>query len=108
MIMTAPFSAALSEQWLLERTYHAQLRNGGELSVPKLTHTMKQITSFYVPLSTWREIPQEEARAAPQQGIPVLLYESTPGSIPKVPPKRGARIKTCASSFLGMPECSQR
>lgn len=78
MIMTAPFSAALSEQWLLERTYHAQLRNGGELSVPKLTHAMKQITSFYVPLSTWREITQEEARAAPQQGIPVLLYDEHP------------------------------
>ena len=47
MSMTTPFSAALGEQWLLERTYHAQLRNGGELSVPKLTHAMKQIISFY-------------------------------------------------------------
>lgn len=74
MIMILPFSTALSEQWLLERTYHAQLRNGGELSVPNLTLAMKQITSFYVPLSTWREITQEEARARSQQGIPVLLY----------------------------------
>lgn len=27
-----------------------------------------------VPLSTWREISQEEAQATFQQGIPVLLY----------------------------------
>ena len=97
--MTVPFSEQLSETWLLERTYHARLRNGRELSVPDLTLAMKQLndfdvpfflqssksklaekmplkksTNFYVPLSTWREISQEEARAIYQQGIPVLLY----------------------------------
>ncbi|MFL5655231.1 MAG: hypothetical protein ACJ8CB_13785, partial [Ktedonobacteraceae bacterium] len=97
--MTVPFSERLSEQWLLERTYHAQLRNGEELSVPDLTKAMKQLidfdvpvstqstksklpqrlplkksTNFDVPLSTWREISQEEASATSLQGIPVLLF----------------------------------
>jgi hypothetical protein len=97
--MTVPFSERLSETWLLERTYHAQLWSGKELSVPDLTLAMKQLsdfdvplslqssksklaerlplkksTNFYVPLSTWREISQEEAYATSQQGIPVLLY----------------------------------
>ncbi len=35
---------------------------------------LKKSTNFYVPLSTWREISQEEAYATSQQGIPVLLY----------------------------------
>ena len=48
MTMTAPFSEQLSEQWLLERTYHAQLRNGRELSVPDLTLAMKQLSDFSV------------------------------------------------------------
>lgn len=94
-----PFSEQLSEQWLLERTYHAQLRNGRELSVANLTEAMKQLidfsvllssqswksklperlpmrksTNFSVPISTWREIAQEEARATYHQGRPVLLY----------------------------------
>ncbi len=97
--MTVPFSERLSETWLLERTYHAQLWSGKELSVPDLTRAMQQLndfdeplalrsskskmaervplkksTNFYVPLSTWREISQEEASATSQQGIPVLLY----------------------------------
>jgi len=97
--MTVPFSERLSETWLLERTYHAQLWSGKELSVPDLTLAMKQLndfdvplalqssksklaervplkksTNFYVPLSTWREVSQEEASATSQQGIPVLLY----------------------------------
>jgi hypothetical protein len=97
--MTVPFSERLSETWLLERTYHAQLWSGKELSVPDLTRAMKQLndfdvllflqsaksklaervplkksTHFYVPLSTWREISQAEASASSQQGIPVLLY----------------------------------
>ncbi len=97
--MTVPFSERLSETWLLARTYHAQLRNGRELPVPALTLAMKQLndfdvplalqssksqlaervpqkksTNFYVPLSTWREISQEEAQATYHQGIPVLLY----------------------------------
>jgi hypothetical protein len=97
--MTAPFSERLSETWLLERTYHAQLWSGKELSVPDLTRAMQQLndfdvplalrssrskmaegvplkksTNFYVPLSTWREISQAEASATSQQGIPVLLY----------------------------------
>jgi hypothetical protein len=84
--MTVPFSERLSETWLLERTYHAQLWSGRELSVPDLTLAMKQLNdfevplasksskstlpervplkmsaNFYVPLSTWREITQEEA-----------------------------------------------
>ncbi len=82
-----------------KRTYHAHLWSGKELSVPDLTLAMKQLndfdvplalqsskstlaeelplkksTNFYVPLSTWREISQEEAQATYQQGIPVLLY----------------------------------
>ncbi len=96
--MTIPFSERLSETWLLERTYHAQLWGGKELSVPDLTLAMKQLndfdaplswhssksklaerlplkksTHFYVPISTWREIPQAEAQATYCQGIPVLL-----------------------------------
>ncbi|TME03235.1 MAG: hypothetical protein E6I80_19525 [Chloroflexi bacterium] len=99
MTMTIPFTERLSETWLLERTYHAQLRNGRELSVPDLTLAMKQLndfdvplswqssrahvaervplkksTNFYVPLSTWQEISQAEASATYHQGIPVLLY----------------------------------
>jgi hypothetical protein len=74
MTMTIPFTEHLSETWLLDRTYHAQLRNGKELSVPDLTLAMKQIAGCYVPLFTWREITQEEAQATSQQGIPVLLY----------------------------------
>ncbi len=72
--MTVPFSERLSETWLLERTYHAQLWSGRELSVPALTLAMKQLNDFDVPLSTWREISQEEAQATYQQGIPLLLY----------------------------------
>lgn len=81
--MTIPFTERLSETWLLERTYHAQLRNGKELSVPEFTQAMKQITGYYVPLSTWKEITQEEARTAYQQGIPVLLYGEHPWDYPK-------------------------
>lgn len=97
--ITVPFSERLSEAWLLERTSHAQLRNGQELSVPDLTRVMKQLndfdvplsrrsghshltervplkkkTNFSVPLSAWREISQAEAQATFRQGIPVLLY----------------------------------
>lgn len=99
MTITTTFSEQLSEQWLIERTYHAQLRNGRELSVADFTHAMKQLTdfsiplssqscksklperlprqkrtNFSVPLSTWREISQEEAQALYQQGSPILLY----------------------------------
>ena len=84
--MTASFPERLSETWLLERTYHAHLWSGKELSVPDLTLAMKQLndfevplswhsaksklaerlplkksTHYYVPLSTWREITQAEA-----------------------------------------------
>ena len=97
--MTVPFSERLSETWLLERTYHAQLWSGKELSVPDFTLAMKQLndfdvplllqsaksklaerlplkksTNFYAPLSTWREITQAEAQTTYSQGIPVLLY----------------------------------
>jgi hypothetical protein len=97
--MTVPFSERLSETWLLERTYHAQLRTGRELSVLNLTLAMKRLsdfdvplsrqsstsrlpervplkesTNFYIPLSTWIEISQEEAHTTYQGGRPVLLY----------------------------------
>ena len=97
--MIVPFSERLSETWLLERTYHAQLWSGKELSVPDLTLAMKQLndfdvplslqssksklaenvplkksSNFNIPLSTWREVSQEEAQATYQQGIPVLLF----------------------------------
>src|SRR5581483_403011 len=74
MTKSIAYSEKQSETWLLERTYHARLRNGEELSDPDLTRAMKQISSFSVPFSTWQEISQAEARAAYQQGIPVLLY----------------------------------
>jgi hypothetical protein len=64
----------MSEAWLLERTYHARLRSGRDLSVPNLTQAMKQIINFYVPISTWQEISAAKAHAAYQDGIPVLLY----------------------------------
>jgi len=35
---------------------------------------LKKSSNFSVPVSTWREITQEEARTSYQQGIPVLLY----------------------------------
>ena len=99
MTITPAYTEHLSETWLLERTYHAQLWSGKELSVSDLTLAMKQLndfevplalqsskstlaerlplsksTNFCVPLSAWREISQEEASATSQQGIPVLLY----------------------------------
>ena len=93
-----PFSAPLSEQWLLERTSHAHLLNGEELSIAMLTEAMNQLididlplsspsatsplperllrkksSTVSVPISTWQEITQAEARDAYEQGIPVLL-----------------------------------
>src|SRR5579885_766644 len=133
--MTIPFSERLSETWLLERTYHAQLRNGQELPVSNLTCAMKQLTDFDVPLSsqssksklaervplkkstnfsvpvsTWREISQKEAAATSQQGIPVLLYTEHVWGIQKEPKPRGGgvRIKICAPSSRMMPGCNQR
>lgn len=99
MATTVANSTNLSETWLLERTYHAQLLDGRELSVTHLTEAMQQLTDiadvpsmqsarsllpakqplqrgsiFSVPISSWQEITQEEARATYQQGEPVLLY----------------------------------
>lgn len=107
------FSVQLSEQWLLERTYHAQLLNGKELSVDMLTQAMQELSdtavplssqssksrlpqilptkksrTFSIPISTWQEITQEEARVIYQQGTPILLYgehtwkhtQETPGT----------------------------
>src|SRR2546421_6281492 len=99
MTMTPAYTEHLSETWLLERIYHAHLRNGRELSVSSLTGAMKQLIDFSVPLSSqscksklaervplekstnfsaplpsWREISQEEAHTTYQQGIPILLY----------------------------------
>lgn len=93
-----PCSAPLSEQWLLERTYHAHLLNGKELSIARLTKAMSQLidiavplsspssrpllperllrkksSTFSVPIPTWQEITQAEARTAYEQGIPILL-----------------------------------
>ncbi len=108
MTMITPFSEHLSEQWLLDRTYHAQLRNGEELPVSDLTRAMKQLidfdvppssqssksklpervplkksTNFSVPLSTWREVSQEEAYATYQQDMPVLLFSEHAWEHPK-------------------------
>ena len=108
MTMITPFSEQLSEQWLLERTYHAQLRNGEELPVSGLTGAMKQLndfevhpssqsskskvaervplkksSNFSVPLSTWKEVSQEEACTSYQQGIPVLLFSEHAWEHPK-------------------------
>ena len=99
MAMTVAYTEHLGETWLLERTYHAHLWSGKDLSVPDLTLAMKQLsdcnvplslqsstshlaervplkksTNFYVPLSTWQEISRAEAHASYQQGIPALLY----------------------------------
>ena len=111
MTMTPVYTEHLSEQWLLERTYHAHLRNGRELSVPFLTEAMKQLIDFPVPLSSqscksklaervplekstnisiplpsWREISQEEAYALYHQGIPILLYGEHAWEHPKGAP----------------------
>src|SRR5690242_13404596 len=85
MPLTIPvaYSEHLSEAWLLERTYHARLRSGRELSVPNLTQAMKQIINFYVPISTWQEISPAEASAAYQDSIPVLLYGENPWRHPE-------------------------
>src|SRR5689334_7111783 len=97
--MTTSISARLSEQWLIERTYHAYLRNGKELAVSSLTEAMQQLIAFptplstqssksrlaqrlplkksinfSVPISTWEEILQGVASALYRQGMPVLLY----------------------------------
>jgi hypothetical protein len=83
MTTTISSTERLSETWLLERTYHAQLSNGRELSVPDFTQAMKQIMDFSVPLSTWQEISPEEAQATYRQGIPVLLYNEHAWEHPK-------------------------
>ena len=69
-----PFTEALSETWLLERTYHAQLLEGGELSALDFTRAMKQMVEFSAPFSAWQEISPEEAQVTYQQGTPLLLY----------------------------------
>jgi hypothetical protein len=125
MMMTIPLTERLSEQWLLERTYHAQLRNGRELSIPDLTLAMKQLidfdvplssqstkstlagrlplkksTNFYVPHSTWREISQEEAYTTSQQGIPILFYGEHSWEHPKgASGKWGPDKNMCVSIF---------
>ena len=96
---TIPFSVQLSAQWLLDRTYHAQLLDGRELSSVNLTRALQQLTdiavplssqssishlpehlplqksrSFSIPISTWQETTQAEARTTYQQGKPILLY----------------------------------
>ena len=83
MTITIAYSETQSEIWLFERTYHARLRNGEELSVPDFTRAMKQITNFSVPLSTWQEISPAEAHAANQHGTPVLLYGESHWEHPK-------------------------
>lgn len=83
MTTTISFTERVSEAWLLERTYHAQLRNGRELSVPDLTKAMKTMTNCYVPVSMWQEISQEEAYATYQRGSPLLLYSEHSWEHPK-------------------------
>lgn len=74
MTIPVPFTETLSETWLLERTYHAQLLNGSELSAFDLTQAMKQMVEFSAPFSAWREIAPEDAAVAYHQGTPILLY----------------------------------
>jgi len=96
---SSTFSTQLSEQWLLERSYHAQLLNGKELSAATFTETMKNLidiivprsaqsaesrlpeeqprqksNTFSVPISAWQEITPAEARITYQQGKPLLFY----------------------------------
>ena len=119
-----PFSVPLSEQWLLERTSHAHLLNGRELSSARLTKAMNQLIdidlllsssastsplperllrkksrTFSVPLSSWQEITQEEARTAYEQGIPILLvrkqtWEHAQGTSRRWGPNRNMRAIT--------------
>lgn len=116
-----PFSAPLSEQWLLERTSHAHLLNGEELSITNLTQAMNQLidsdlplsspsatsplserllrkksSTVSIPISIWQEITQAEARAAYKQGIPVLLvreqtWEHAQGTPGRWGPNRNMR-----------------
>src|SRR5260370_32150502 len=126
--MTVPFSERLSETWLLERTYHAQLWSGKELSVPDLSLAMKQLndfdvplalqsskstlaeglplkksTNFYVPLSTCREISQEETQATYQQGMSVLLYRAHAWYPPKGPSTTCSTNKNSHSTIYANP-----
>jgi len=103
-----PFSEQQSEDWLLERTYHARLRNGKELSVPDLTLAMRQLIDVAiplpsqssrsrlperlpikksrncsVPLPTWREISPEEASVLSRAGSPILLSSEHAWEHPK-------------------------
>ncbi|HET8841690.1 MAG TPA: hypothetical protein VFN35_09495 [Ktedonobacteraceae bacterium] len=125
-----PFSELVSEQWLLERSYHAHLLNGRELSIANLTKAMGQLTdstfalpsssvkaslperllrkkssTHSIPISTWREITQEEARAAYEQGIPVLLsseqdWEQAPVTSRRLGPKRNIRAIVFGNALL--------
>lgn len=67
-----------SETWMLERTYHACLRDGGELPVAAFTQAMKTMTDVSVPLSAWQEISAEEAQTSYSYGMPILLYHEIP------------------------------
>ncbi|GCE30212.1 hypothetical protein KDA_56960 [Dictyobacter alpinus] len=71
---TVPYTNTLAEQWLIERTYHAKLSDGTELSVPHLTEAFRNITSTYIPISAWKELSRQEARQHYEQGNPLLLY----------------------------------
>ena len=101
MMATIPFTEQQSEHWLLERTYHARLCDGGELSVPDFTRAMKQITNFSVPLSTWQEISREEATAAYQGGTPILLCGKTFWEHPKGASQRWSANRNVPSMNFG-------
>ena len=102
---TSAYTEQQSETWLLERTYHAQLRNGRELSVVDLTLAMKQLINFSVPLSTWKEVSQEEAQASFYQGFPILLYgehswEHPQGAYEAWRPNRNMRVLIYGSASV--------
>ena len=127
---SSPYSELLSERWLLERTYHACLSTGRELPVALFTEAMKRLSdfsflapaqswrsqlpellasyksaNFYVPLSTWHEITAEEARAAHQQGSPLLLYneytwQHSKRNVTAWRPNRNSRIMIFGSAWM--------
>lgn len=133
MITTIPFSERLSEHWLLERTNHAQLRNGRELSVADLTLAMKQLIDFSVPLLCYqrnqncqrgclsrrvatspflspsgRKSHKKRHRHSLTRDSPSCSMVSTGGSIHKEHMKPGGRIATCVSSSMGTRVCRRR
>ena len=84
--LTVPFSERLSETWLLERTYHAQLWSGKELSVSDLTLAMKQLNDFEVPLAL------QSSKSTLAERVP--LSKSTNWSEPLLPDHTRSQLRT--------------